>query len=176
MLIGGTKIYTQDISDEDEDEDLSDEERSVSSVSEGCSSTSESDGLSYSGSDIDDEVAVDYFEGVGGNINTINVSQLIGELSGLSNDGINSEDSLDETLQKLGGVVLQEASKEYGMMPKLGRKYCKEDKNSTPVKFAYSSGLDDMMLAKDPRTVSERKNTLLEFHNLGQWNLAKAKT
>ncbi|KAL6549632.1 hypothetical protein OROHE_008363 [Orobanche hederae] len=157
LLIGGTKIYTQDISDEDEDENLSDEERSGFSVSEDCSSTSGSDGLSYSGSDIDDEVAVDYFEGVGGNINTINVSQLIGELTGLSNDGINSEDSLDETLQKLDGIVLQEASREYGMMPKLGRKYCREDKHSTPIKFAYSYGLDDMMLAKGPRTIWGKK-------------------
>ncbi|GFP81687.1 g patch domain-containing protein 2 [Phtheirospermum japonicum] len=158
VLIGGTKIYTQDISDENEDEDLSDEESSVSSVSEDCSETFESDGSSCSGSDIDDEVAADYFEGIGGISNIINVERLVGQVSDVSDDDIDSEDSFDETLQKLGGIYLQEASREYGMRkPELGRKYHREDKKSTPVKYAYSSSLDDLMLVKDTRTVSGKK-------------------
>ncbi|KAK6136538.1 hypothetical protein DH2020_029713 [Rehmannia glutinosa] len=159
LLIGGTKIYTHDISDEeDEEEDLSDEESSGSSVSEDCSETSDSDGLSYSGSDVDDEVAADYFEGIGGISNIINVDQLVGQVSDLSTDDSESEDSFDETVQKLGGIDLQEASREYGMkQPVLGRQLRKEDKKSTPVKYAYSSALDDLMLVKDPRTVSGKK-------------------
>ncbi|KAK6156574.1 hypothetical protein DH2020_010822 [Rehmannia glutinosa] len=160
LLIGGTKIYTHDISDEeDEEEDLSDEESSGSSVSDDCSETSESDGLSYSGSDVDDEVAADYFEGIGGISNIINVDQLVGQVSDLStDDDSESEDSFDETVQKLGGIDLQEASREYGMKQHvLGRQLRKEDKKSTPVKYAYSSALDDLMLVKDPRTVSGKK-------------------
>lgn len=161
LLIGGTKIYTHDISDEDdegEEEELSDEEGSGSLVSEDCSATSESDDLSYSGSDVDEEVAADYFEGIGGIGNIINVDQLVGQISDVSDEDSDSEDRFDETLQKLGGIDLQEASREYGMIkPVLGKKSRTEDKKSTPVKYAQSFALDDLMLVKDSRTVSGKK-------------------
>ncbi|KAK4414983.1 Tuftelin-interacting protein 11 [Sesamum alatum] len=161
LLIGGTKIYTHDITDEDDeddDEESSDEESSGSSVSETCSATSESDGLSYSGSDIDDEVAADYFEGIGGIDKIVNVDQLLGQVSDVSGEDTDSVDSLDETLQKLGGIALQEASREYGMKdPVLGRKYRTKCKKSVPVKYDASFAIDDLMLVKDPRTVSGKK-------------------
>ncbi|GER37087.1 zinc finger CCCH-type with G patch domain-containing protein [Striga asiatica] len=162
VVIGGSKIYTQDTSDgdedEDEDEDVSDDESSSSSDSNNCSETSESDSLSDSGSDVDDEVAEDYFEGIGGNVDTINVNRLIRQVSGVSDDDDDDDEgSLDETVNKLGGIYLQEASRQYGMMPKLGRKYYREDKKSTPVKYASPSAVDDLMFVKDPRTFSRRK-------------------
>ncbi|KAH6779310.1 D111/G-patch domain-containing protein [Perilla frutescens var. hirtella] len=166
VLIGGTKIYTHDIPDEDdegdeEEEESSDEAGSGSSVSEDDSATSESDDLSYSGSDIDDELAEDYLEGVGGVSNFINTDQLVGQISEVSDEGSDSdsENSFDETILKLGGIDLQEASREYGMMKKLGqgRKNSTENMKSRPVKYAQSSALDDLVLVRDIRTVSGKK-------------------
>ncbi|KAL0451744.1 UNVERIFIED_CONTAM: Zinc finger CCCH-type with G patch domain-containing protein [Sesamum latifolium] len=156
LLIGGTKIYTHDITDEDDEDD--DEESSGSSVSETCSATSESDGLSYSGSDVDDEVAADYFEGIGGIDKIVNVDQLLGQVSDASGDDTDSVESYDETLEKLGGIALQEASREYGMKnPVIGRKYRTKCKKSVPVKCDASFAIDDLMLVKDPRTASGKK-------------------
>ncbi|KAK4404242.1 Zinc finger CCCH-type with G patch domain-containing protein [Sesamum angolense] len=156
VLIGGRKIYTHDITDEDDEDD--DEESSGSSASETCSATSESDGLSYSGSDIDDEVAADYFEGIGGIDKVVNVDQLLGQVSDVSSDDTDSVESFDETLQKLGGIALQEASREYGMEnPVFGRKYRTKCKKPVPVKYDASFAIDDLMLVKDPRTVYGKK-------------------
>ncbi|PIN11786.1 Tuftelin-interacting protein TIP39, contains G-patch domain [Handroanthus impetiginosus] len=160
LIMGGHKIYTRDITDDEEDEELSDEESSGSSVSEDCSASSESDSSSYSGPDIDDEVAADYFEGIGGiGIgDIINVDQLVGQYPDVSDDESDSEDSIDDTLQKLGGIDLQEASREYGMKKNgSGRKYRKEDRKSRPIECAQYSALDDLMFVKDPRTVSGKK-------------------
>lgn len=155
VMIGGTKIYTQDISDEGEEE-LSDEERSGSS--DDCSGTSESEDLSYSGSDIDDEVAADYFEGIGGISNIINVDQLVGQITDESDEDSDSDDSYDKTVQKLSGIDLQEASREYGMKKTgLERKTHAEVRKSTAVNYAWSSALDELMLVKDPRTISGKK-------------------
>ncbi|KAL0382976.1 UNVERIFIED_CONTAM: hypothetical protein Scaly_0584900 [Sesamum calycinum] len=156
VVIGGRKIYTHDITDEDDEDD--DEESSGSSASETCSATSESDGLSYSGSDIDDEVAADYFEGIGGIDKVVNVDQLLGQVSDVSSDDTDSVESYDETLQKLGGIALQEASREYGMEnPVFGRKYRTKCKKPVPVKYDASFAIDDLMLVKDPRTVYGKK-------------------
>ncbi|KAL3824579.1 hypothetical protein ACJIZ3_020608 [Penstemon smallii] len=159
IIIGGTKIYTQDITDEDEEEELSDEESSESSGSEDCSATSESDGSSSSCSDIDDEVAADYFEGIGGVSNIINVDQLVKGIPYLSDDDGEPGNSLNETVKKLSGISLQEASREYGIkIPGSGRKFRTEKiQNSKSGNYAWSSALDDLMLVKDPRTVSGRK-------------------
>ncbi|KAL1531060.1 hypothetical protein AAHA92_33781 [Salvia divinorum] len=163
LLIGGTKIYTHDISDEDDeaeeedDEESSDDDGSRSSLSEADSGTSENDDLSYSGSDIDDELAEDYLEGIGGSSNFINMDQLTGQMSDVSDED-SSENSLDETLQKLGGIDLQEASREYGMQkPEQGRKYRPGNTKSTPIKFAKPSALDDLLLIKDIRAISGKK-------------------
>ncbi|KAL8488496.1 hypothetical protein ACS0TY_024685 [Phlomoides rotata] len=176
VMIGGTKIYTQDISDEGEEEELSDEEESGSSDSEDCSGTSESDDMSYSGSDIDDEVAADYFEGIGGVGNIINVDQLVGQIYDESDEDSDSEDSFDKTVQKLSGINLQEASREYGMK-KTGRerKNRTEVKNSTPVKYVWSSALDDLMLVKDPRTISGKKKNVARPQQLWPAEARKSK-
>ncbi|KAL9154482.1 hypothetical protein ABFS82_10G117500 [Erythranthe guttata] len=160
VIIGGTKIYTYD-TDEDVEEDVSDE---GSSVSDDSSATSDSDGSSYSGSDIDDEIAADYFEGIGGVGNIVNVDQLVGKQFDLSDSDSDSEDSFDETVQKLGGIDLQDASRMYGKeKPGLARKYRRQDKELTPIKYTQSSGLDDLMLVKDPRTISGKKKNVAKF-------------
>lgn len=161
VIIGGTKIYTHDTSDEEdnceeEDEESSDDEESRSS--EDDSATSDSDDLSYSGSEIDDELAEDYIEGIGGTSNFINVDQLAGKMS---DEGSDSENSFNETLQKLGGIDLQEASREYGLLKKPGQgsKYRSENINikPTPARYSRTSALDDLVLVKDIRTVSGKK-------------------
>lgn len=162
LLIGGTKIYTHDISDEDdegeEEEESSDEDGSGTSDSEDDSATSESDDLPFSGSDIDDALAEDYLEGIGGVSNFVNVDQLVGQISDLSDEDSDSENNIDETLQKLGGIGLQEASREYGMKkPAQGRNNRTETIKLTPVKYVQSSALDDLVLFKDIRTVSGKK-------------------
>lgn len=153
VLIGGTKIYTQDISDEEEELSYYEE---GSGSSDDCSGTSESDDdMAYSGSDIDDEVAADYFEGIGGIGNIINVDQLAEEITDEDSD---SEDSFDKTVQKLGGIDLQEASREYGMKKTgLERRNYREVEKSIPFKYVSTSALDDLMLVKDPRTISGKK-------------------
>ncbi|XP_073132202.1 LOW QUALITY PROTEIN: uncharacterized protein, partial [Henckelia pumila] len=156
VLIGGTKIYTYDTEEEEEEEELTDVERSEEAD---CSTTSESDELSsVIDSDIDEEVAVDYFEGIGGTGDIVNVAQLMGQVSDVSDDDSDSKDSYDETLQKFGGIALMEGSRKYGQRkPGSGIKYLAEDKKPTPIKYAGSPTLDGLMLVKDPRTASGRK-------------------
>ncbi|CAI9760579.1 unnamed protein product [Fraxinus pennsylvanica] len=47
--------------------------------------------------------------------------------------------------------------------PESGRKNHVEDHKSSAVKYAWSSALDDLMLVKDPRTVSGRKKQVARF-------------
>lgn len=163
LLIGGRKIYTHDISDEDEEE-LIDEESSGSCDTEDSCTSSDSDGSSYSGSDIDEEIAADYFEGIGGAYNIVNTDQLVVHFSDVSGNRSNSKVNFDDTLEKLGGIALQEASREYGMRkPESGRKNHMEHRKSPAVKYAWSSALDDIMLVKDPRNVSGRKKQVARF-------------
>lgn len=153
LSIGGLKIYTRDISDDESDEEeLLDEESSDSSE------TGESTDSSDSGSDIDDEIAADYVQGIGGSDGFLNVDQLVGKYPAVLDDDTDSNDSFDETVEKLGGIALQEASKEYGMMkPQPERKIPRRDHKVTRGKFTGLSAMDDLMLVKDPRTVSGRK-------------------
>lgn len=170
VIIGGTKIYTHDTSDEEdnceEDDESSDDDESRSSLSEDDSATSGSDDLSYSGSDIDDELAEDYIEGIGGTSNFINVDQLTWKRS---DEGSDSENSLNETLQKLGGIDLQEASMEYGVLKKPGQgsKYRSENINikSTPARYSQTSALDDLVLVKDIRSLSGKKKHVARAMN-----------
>ncbi|KAL3532233.1 hypothetical protein ACH5RR_005754 [Cinchona calisaya] len=165
LSIGGLKIYTQDITDDESDEEeLLDAESSESSESGDSTETSNSEELSDSGSDIDDEVAADYFEGIGGNENIIDIDQLVGRNRCLSPDNGYPVDCFGETLEKFGGIALQEASREYGMMkPQSDRKCHVKDRNSSDVRYAWSSALDDIMVAKDPRTISGRKKHVAKF-------------
>ncbi|KAL3840709.1 hypothetical protein ACJIZ3_025300 [Penstemon smallii] len=156
LLIGGTKIYTQDISDEDDvdpEKELIDEESYSSSVSEDDSETSDWDGLWYSGSDIDDEMAADYLEGIGGVDNIINVDQLVGQIPDLSDDYGDYE-----TPQRFGEFSYQEAPRGYVMKNfGSGRKYRTKYQKSKSGHFASSSAIDGLMLVKEPTSVSWRR-------------------
>ncbi|GAA0163689.1 hypothetical protein LIER_19491 [Lithospermum erythrorhizon] len=144
LSIGGMRIYTQDISDgEDDEEEVLDGEPSGSSDSEGSTGSSESDDSSYGGSDIDEDVAADYFEGIGGSGKIVNVDQLIGQMSDVSDDNLMERTSTRALEEKLGGIALQDASREYGM-----------EKNMSRRKYNVK---DDLMFVKDPRILSGRK-------------------
>ncbi|XP_073052261.1 uncharacterized protein [Primulina eburnea] len=159
VLIGGTKIYTYDTEEEEDkdEQELTDVEKSVEE--EDSSATCASDELSsITDSDIDEEVVVDYFEGIGGIGDIVNVDQLVGKVSDLSDDYSDFKDSYDETLRKFGGIALMEASWKYDQMkPGSGIKYLAEEKKLTPIKYAGSPALDGLTLVKDPRTASGRK-------------------
>lgn len=156
LSIGGLKLYTQDISDneneEDIDEDSSDEDRYVSSEAEellGSSESNDSEDTSDSNLDIDEEVAKDYLEGVGGSDNIIDAKWLLKPDLDKSVDDSSSSSCYDEALEKLSGFALQEASREYGM--KKAQPWKKHSVNSGHL------ALEDLMLEKDPRTISARK-------------------
>lgn len=165
LSIGGLKIYTQDIVDnESDEEELLDKESSESSESGDSSETSDSEEVSDSDSDIDDEVAADYFEGIAGSKNIVDVNQLVGRNRCSSSDDGHPNDSFDETLEKFGGIALQEASRGYGMMKRhSGRKCCAKDRKFSNVKYAWSSALDDIMVVKDSRTTSGKKKHVPKF-------------
>ncbi|KAL5065255.1 hypothetical protein RYX36_026992 [Vicia faba] len=163
LSIGGLKLYTEDISeDESEGTDVeasSDEDDSTSSEPEeglGSSESNYSEDTSDSDSDIDDDVAEDYLEGVGGSQNIIDAKWLLDPVLDDSDDDSSSSGSYGEALEKLGGISLQDASREYGM------------KNDQPwrkrsIKKHVPFTLDDLMQEKDPRTVSARKKHVPRF-------------
>jgi len=74
LSIGGFKLYTQDISDDENEEykeDLSDEESSRLSENNDSECTSDND------SNIDEDVVEDYLEGVGGSDNILDAKWLL---------------------------------------------------------------------------------------------------
>ena len=157
LSIGGLKLYTEDISDnesdEDDNEELLDEDSTGSSETEelvGLSESNDSEDTSDTDSDVDEEVAEDYLEGVGGSDNILDAKWLLKPVLDESDDDDSSSSSCyDEALEKLGGIALQEASREYGM------------KKAKPWKKRFvdygNLDLDDIMMEKDPRTISARK-------------------
>lgn len=173
LSIGGLKLYTQDISDNESDED--DNEMSSNEDSSGSSEPEELDGSSEShhsehtsdsDSDIDEEVAEDYLEGVGGSDNILDAKWLLKPVLDESDDDSSSSSCYDEALEKLGGIALQEASREYGM--KKTRPWKQRSVGYGPL------ALDDLMLEKDPRTVSTRKKHAPRFPN--SWPLQAQKS
>ncbi|XP_019181740.1 PREDICTED: uncharacterized protein LOC109176798 isoform X1 [Ipomoea nil] len=174
LSIGGLRLYTHDISEEedeedDDEDDLLEEETSGSSESGESTGSSDSDDSSNSHSEIDDEVAADYLESTGGIDHVVNVDQLVGKIQDAKDD-----DRLDETLEKLSGIALQEASREYGMKKHQSRKKSQGESQYTPDKYVWSSALDDLMLVKDPRTVSGRKKHAAKFPQ--SWPLESQKS
>lgn len=162
LSIGGLKLYTEDISDIESEEnyieETSDEDGSASSEQEvlGSSESDYSEDTSDSDSDIDDEVAEDYLEGVGGSENIIDAKWLLDPVVDESDDDSSSSGSYGEALEKLGGISLQDASREYGMMKA-------QPWRQRPVKKHVPFTLDDLMLEKDPRTISARKKHVSRF-------------
>lgn len=174
LSIGGLRLHTRDLSDEEIDGDYedisSDDGSSCSSESEGSDRSSEIDGSSDSDSDVDEEVAADYYESTGGMCKVIDVKQLVGQVPSSCSD-----DSLDETVKKLGGIDLQEASREYGMkQPPKERKY-RGGQKSTPAKQTRGSDLDGLMFVKDPRTVSGKKKHAAKFPQSWPFESQKSK-
>ncbi|KAJ0089996.1 hypothetical protein Patl1_14820 [Pistacia atlantica] len=142
MSIGGMKLYTQDMSDGD-----SDDENDGDSCDDECSES-----YSDSDSDIDEEIAEYYLEGIGGSDNVLDSKWLVKQdFNGLE-DGSSSSSSFDNTLQKLGGIALQDASREYGVKKPLPMS---KKKKFVAARGAYSSAFDDLMLVIS-RTVSAK--------------------
>ncbi|XP_027329388.1 uncharacterized protein LOC113845900 isoform X2 [Abrus precatorius] len=174
LSIGGLKLYTQDISDneseEDNDEESADEDSYASSEPEellGSSGSNDCQDTSDSDSDIDEEVAEDYMEGVGGSDNIIDAKWLLKPVLDESDDDSSSSSCYDEALKKLGGFALQEASREYGM--KKAQPWKKRSVDSGTL------ALDDLMLEKDPRTVSARKKHVPRFPHSWPLHTQKSK-
>lgn len=159
LSFGGIRLYTQDISDEESEED-----ENGASLYEGNSDSSEPGGLlgssesedseqmSDSDSDIDDEVAEDYLEGIGGSDNILHSKWLVEQELDMSDTDSSSSSDFDETVEKLSGIALQDASREYGR-----RNARSQKKHNVTERYARPLAIDDLMLVKDPRTVSGKK-------------------
>ena len=170
------KLYTQDISDGETDEDY--DGQSLDDESSGTTDQEEQDGvygsdaseiLSDDDSDIDQEVAEDCLEGIGGEDSVLDTKGLVGQALDELDDDSSSSSSFDETLEKLGGIALQDASREYGM-----QKYQSRKKYSGGSKDAWSPALDDLMLVKDRRTASSKKKHVARFPR--SWPLQEQKS
>ncbi|XVE63588.1 hypothetical protein DITRI_Ditri07aG0031800 [Diplodiscus trichospermus] len=171
LSIGGVKLYTQDMSDVETEEDydgesLDDESTTDKEGQDGLYGSDASEILSDDDSDIDEEVAEDYLEGIGGEVSVLDTKWLVGQAL---DDDSSSSSSFGATLEKLGGIALQDASTEYGMQKCQSRK-----KYSGGAKDAWSPALDDLMLVKDPRTVSGRKKHVARFPS--SWPLQEQKS
>ncbi|KAI3513848.1 hypothetical protein L1887_12051 [Cichorium endivia] len=156
LSIGGMKLYTHDISDYEEDDGDDDEESLESSESEDeDDSSSDSEGAYNSDSDINDEIAKDYFEGIGGSYKVANVDKLIGQVLDSSDDDDDDDMNggrFNEMLKGVSGIALQEASREYGMKKKSQAK-----KKSQPKARDDWSVIDDLMLVKNSRSLYGKK-------------------
>ncbi|KAK1420951.1 hypothetical protein QVD17_22940 [Tagetes erecta] len=164
LSIGGMKFYTHDISDDENGTDDDDEENEVeeedadddeeSSDSEDSCNSSDSDGAYNSYSDIDDEIAKDYFEGIGGSYKVANVDQLIGQILDSSDDEeVDIRDGrYNEMLKRVSGIALQDASREYG----LKKPRPKNKSRARPSKFGAATddwpASDDLMPVKNSRS------------------------
>ncbi|XP_077221832.1 D111/G-patch domain-containing protein [Tasmannia lanceolata] len=183
LSIGGLKLYTEDISLSDEENDGLVDEDGDALDGEGLepaelpcgdsdgSSDSEcsEDTLSDSNSDIDKEVAEDYLEGIGGSSEFLKSRWLVGrDLKGSMNLNDSSEEdssdsSSDGIPEKLGGSALQDASREYGMKkPRSRKKHLANTRNAAP---AMDILLDDFVFVKDPRRTYGKKK---QFSQLSQ--------
>ncbi|KAL7589963.1 hypothetical protein Lser_V15G37914 [Lactuca serriola] len=169
LSIGGMKLYTHDISDEeadddddddddddeDDDGDDDDDESLESSESEDSSNSSDSEGAYNSDSDINDEIAKDYFEGIGGSYKVANVDQLLGNVLDSSDDDDDDDGvgggRFHKMVKGVSGIALQEASREYGMKKSRSKK-----KSQSKAKDDWSA-IDDLMLVKNSRSLYGKK-------------------
>lgn len=173
LSIEGRKFYTEDLSGEESDERMAesgDDESLESSDSEDSVESSESSGSdedSDSGSEIDQDVLEDYLEGIGGGEALLDSKWLLHNAIDESDDSSGS--SLDETLNKLSGIALQDASKEYGIKKPSPLKQTIQQTPQSKQKFfstnidEQSSAIDDLFLFKDRRSFSARKNHAVRF-------------
>lgn len=118
LHIGGLKLYTRDISGEEDGESM---DEGISEIFEpdgiaGFSESDYSEETSDSGLDIDEDVAEDYFEGIGGSDKIVNIKLFVKQEFDESTDDTFSSCDYDETVEELGGIALQKSSKEFGVM------------------------------------------------------------
>ncbi|KAL8128805.1 hypothetical protein V2J09_017960 [Rumex salicifolius] len=167
LSIGGMRLYTEDISEGESDEGISSGEGSSSDLSD----SEDSEDTCDSGSDVDDEVAEDYVEGIGG-------GDVIFDAKWLANldiddpklkDDDDSSSNDGEVFKKMSSVAIQKASREYGLGNPQPRKKKGHVASGRPgvSNVMWSSALDDMMLVKDPRTLSKKKKQVAQFP--GSW-------
>ncbi|GFS41688.1 D111/G-patch domain-containing protein [Actinidia rufa] len=181
LSIGGMKLYTQDISDEEDDSDdevelIAEDSMESSEDSAGLSESDSSEDTSGSDSDIDDEIAEDYFEGIGGSDEVVNIKKFVEHGLDFSDDENTTAGRFNETLEKLGGIALQDASREYGMeKPQSGRDYRVKTSRPRTNLHASLSVLDDLMLVKDPRNFSGRKKHVARFPQSWPFEAQKSK-
>ncbi|KAI3524356.1 hypothetical protein L1887_03009 [Cichorium endivia] len=122
----------EEVEDDDDDDISGDEESLDSSDSSDSDSSNSSDSDKYP--DIDEEIAKDYVKGIGGSD---------------KKDGISGVD-INDTLKKLRGIAIEDASMEYGKKP-CSRKKSRTKSNKFETGTDNWSALDDLMLVKDPR-------------------------
>ncbi|PON67134.1 R3H domain containing protein [Parasponia andersonii] len=135
----------------------------------GSSESDDSEDTSDSDSDVDEEVVEDYLEGIGGRENILNAKWLVEQELNGSDDDTSSSSGYDNTVKKLGGIALQEASRDYGMKKAhSGQKYNRTARDS------WSSAIDDFMLIKDPRTVPAKKKHVAHYPQ--SWPLGAQKS
>ncbi|KAG5243780.1 Zinc finger protein [Salix suchowensis] len=149
LSIGGVKLFTQDITDGGSDWESLDE--SSESQRAELSQSGDSDDTFNSELDVDDKVAEDYLEGIGGSSNILDDKWLVEYVLDDSDEDSSSSGCFDETLENLGGIALQEASRRYGM------KKPQSKKNHALSARDVSQDFDDFMHLKDPRTVSAKR-------------------
>ncbi|KAJ6382278.1 hypothetical protein OIU77_030846 [Salix suchowensis] len=149
LSIGGVKLFTQDITDGGSDWESLDESSESQRVE--LSQSDDSDDTFNSELDVDDKVAEDYLEGIGGSSNILDDKWLVEYVLDDSDEDSSSSGCFHETLENLGGIALQEASRRYGM------KKPQSKKNHALSATDVSQEFDDFMHLKDPRTVSAKR-------------------
>ncbi|KAL4571404.1 hypothetical protein LXL04_018163 [Taraxacum kok-saghyz] len=152
LSIGGMKLYTHDISDYEDDDNDDDDESLESSESEDSSNSSDSEGAYNSDSDVNDDIAKDYFQGIGGSYEVANVDKLIGQVLDSSDDDDDVNGGrFNEMLKGVSGIALQEASRNYGM------KKSRSKKKRQPMAKDDWSAIDDLMTVKNSRSLYGKK-------------------
>ncbi|KAK9697933.1 hypothetical protein RND81_08G070700 [Saponaria officinalis] len=170
LSIGGMKLYTEDISDDESDGGEEDDEQDYSDdgSSSESSQSDDSEDSSDDDSDIDEDIMNDYLDGIGGKSQILKskwlaLQNIDGQQIGDDSDDDSSSDQFGDTLEKLSGFALQEASRGYGA-PK------QQPKKKPPSKSSKSKGpsvdwssVDDMTLIKDPRWFSSKNKHAARF-------------
>uniref|UniRef100_A0A803N6U7 G-patch domain-containing protein n=1 Tax=Chenopodium quinoa TaxID=63459 RepID=A0A803N6U7_CHEQI len=128
----------------------------------------DSEGSSDFDSDIDDAIMDDYLDGIGGSSQILKSKWLASQnldnhVLGDDTDDDSSNDAYGETLKKLSGVALQEASREYGRQKQRSKKKPPVKSKSKGTDVDWSSAMDDLMLVKDPRRQSAKKKHVAQF-------------
>ncbi|XP_074559662.1 uncharacterized protein LOC141815609 [Curcuma longa] len=139
---------SQGDSEEDEEDDSS---------SEGGSLSSDSD------SDIDDEVAQDYLEGIGEDVELLNIGSLeAANLDSSDEDGLpKSGKNLSKHRTKLTTIGLMNLSSEYGMKKPKAKKPKGHMRHSTgwPAADVGVSAVEDFIFLKDSRAALRKKKS-----------------